>query len=98
MIDVSGSMGGTSIDQARSSALAALARLTPQDRINIITFSNETNQLFDKAMPLTAEIRAQCEQFIQSLTADGGTYMVPALWQRCPARRRMTTTFARSSL
>ena len=79
VIDVSGSMAGTSITQAKASALSALSRLKPEDSINVIIFSNETISLFLDAQPLTPAIRRRAQNFISALSAGGGTFIYPAL-------------------
>ena len=40
VIDNSGSMGGTSITQAKASLIYALGRLQPTDRFNVIRFDH----------------------------------------------------------
>lgn len=79
VIDVSGSMGGTSIEQARQSALLALDKLAPSDRFNIIVFSSNASQLFDRAVDASAGNIDQARRYIQSLQANGGTEMLSAL-------------------
>src|SRR5215204_1900548 len=46
VIDNSGSMGGTSIVQAKASLLFGLARLNPGDRFNVIRFDHTLDVLF----------------------------------------------------
>src|SRR5262249_37066197 len=46
VIDNSGSMGGTSIVQAKASLMYALGRLQPSDRFNVIRFDNTMDVLF----------------------------------------------------
>lgn len=79
VIDVSGSMAGASIRQAKSSALAALDRLTPEDKINVITFSSSTRTLFPAARQASTSTIAQARRFVSQLQANGGTEMLPAL-------------------
>jgi len=79
IIDTSGSMSGTSIEQARHSAHQALARLSDTDKINIVAFSTSYRKLFDRPQILTPEIRRQATAFIQGLRSDGGTNMFPAV-------------------
>ena len=79
ILDVSGSMSGTSIEQARASLIQALARLQPQDRFNIIWFNDRSERLYPRAMPASVNYIQQASRIINSLTADGGTVMLPAL-------------------
>jgi Ca-activated chloride channel family protein len=76
VIDNSGSMGGTSIVQAKASLLYALSRLKPADRFNVIRFSNTYDALFGASVPATARNVAQAKAFVEALQARGGTEMV----------------------
>src|SRR5712675_2335853 len=55
VIDNSGSMGGTSIVQAKASLLYALGRLQPGDRFNVIRFDDTMTELFPASVPADAE-------------------------------------------
>ena len=55
VIDNSGSMGGTSIVQAKASLIYALGRLKPADRFNVIRFDNTMDVLFPDTVPADAE-------------------------------------------
>ena len=79
MIDVSGSMAGTSIQQAREALLQALDRLGPSDRFGILAFSSGYYEFFSEPLTATAENLAAARRFVQHLEADGGTEMLPAL-------------------
>ena len=48
VIDNSGSMAGTSINQAKQSLLLALDRLRPGDKFNVIRFDDTMDVLFDE--------------------------------------------------
>ena len=54
VIDNSGSMGGTSIVQAKASLLYALGRLKPTDRFNVIRFDDTMDVLFPDTVPADA--------------------------------------------
>ena len=79
MIDISGSMAGTSITQAREALLQALDRLSANDRFGILAFNNEYYEF--AAEPLTASTGNldAARRFVQQLEAGGGTEMLPAL-------------------
>ena len=79
VIDVSGSMAGTSIEQARSSLITAVDGLNSIDRFNIIWFNNDTGSLFPETIDASAEYKSYAKRFINNLDADGGTEMKPAL-------------------
>ena len=79
VLDVSGSMAGASIRQARAALSGALDRLKPGDRFNLIWFSDFSERLYPEAKPASAENIAHARTVIDSLEADGGTVMQPAL-------------------
>jgi Ca-activated chloride channel family protein len=79
MIDVSGSMEGTSIQQARGALLQALDRLRPCDRFGILAFSSGYGEFSPAPLPATAENLAAARRYVKGLEAGGGTEMLPAL-------------------
>lgn len=79
IIDTSGSMGGVSIEQARASLHVALDRLKPRDTFNIIEFNSVTRSFSPQPVSATASNLAQARRMVDSLNADGGTEMLPAL-------------------
>jgi Ca-activated chloride channel family protein len=79
VIDNSGSMGGTSIVQAKASLLYALDRLKPADRFNVIRFDNTHDVLFSDSVPANADNIARAKAFVSALEARGGTEMVAAM-------------------
>jgi len=79
VIDTSGSMHGTSIEQAREAVLLALAGLQPSDRFNVIQFNSVTHALFPNSVDATPHRLRQAEAYVRSLQANGGTEMRIAL-------------------
>jgi Ca-activated chloride channel family protein len=79
VIDNSGSMGGTSIVQAKASLLYALDRMKPTDRFNVIRFDNTMDVLFADTVPANPEYLARAKAFVTALEARGGTEMAPAM-------------------
>jgi Ca-activated chloride channel family protein len=79
VIDNSGSMSGTSMDQAKAGLLLALDHLTPTDEFNIIRFDDTMDQLFQVAAPANEQNLARARRFVKSIEANGGTEMLPAL-------------------
>lgn len=79
VIDASGSMQGEAIEQARTALIAALDRLQPGDRFNVIAFNNNAHPLFDAPRPVAPATLAEGRRFIAKLQADGGTEMRAAL-------------------
>src|ERR1700675_1339686 len=79
VIDNSGSMGGTSIVQAKASLIYALGRLQPGDRFNVIRFDHTMDVLFPNSVPADASHIGHATSFVNALQANGGTEMVPAM-------------------
>lgn len=79
IIDTSGSMHGHSIEQAKAALQLAVARLSVEDRFNIIQFNSTMDALFSEAVPATQKNIAMAVQYVSRLIAQGGTEMLPAL-------------------
>ncbi|HEX4543457.1 MAG TPA: marine proteobacterial sortase target protein [Candidatus Acidoferrum sp.] len=79
MIDISGSMAGTSIQQARGALLQALDRLNPGDRFGILAFNNSYYEFASEPLTATTENLAAARRYVERLEAGGGTEMLPAL-------------------
>ncbi len=79
VIDTSGSMGGTSIMQAKAALELALNSLKTGDRFNIIQFDSHTSQLYPASQAVLPSTLQQARRYIGTLEAQGGTEMAPAL-------------------
>lgn len=79
VIDTSGSMGGTSIGQAKKALSMALDRLGTEDRFNVIQFNSVTDALYDGLQPWNAATLRESQAYVAALQATGGTEMRPAL-------------------
>jgi Ca-activated chloride channel homolog len=79
VIDNSGSMGGTSIAQAKAGLLYALSRLQPGDRFNVIRFDHTMGMLFADVVAADSEHLTQAKAFVTALQAAGGTEMIPPM-------------------
>lgn len=79
VIDTSGSMDGTSIEQARDALVFALERLRPDDRFNIIRFATSTELLFPEPVAATSSQIQTAIGYVRGLRSRGGTEMFPAL-------------------
>jgi len=79
IIDTSGSMGGTSIAEARRALKMGLERLSPEDSFNVTRFSSDYSKLFDAPVPATEANIRKAMRYVGRLKADGGTMMKPAL-------------------
>ncbi len=79
VIDTSGSMHGTSIDQAKRALTLALDGLKPTDRFNIIQFNSITHSIFPQSVSADAARVRIAKSYVRNLRANGGTNMRPAL-------------------
>ena len=79
VIDNSGSMGGTSMAQAKASLISALGRLKAGDRFNVIRFDDTMETLFSNAVPADSDHIKRATSFVAALEARGGTEMLPAM-------------------
>jgi Ca-activated chloride channel family protein len=79
LIDISGSMSGTSIQQAREALLQALDRLTPADRFGIVAFNHSYYEFASQPLTASPENVSAARRYVQNLEANGGTEMLPAL-------------------
>lgn len=77
--DISGSMSGESIRQAKFGLIQALRRLRPTDRFNIAVFNHEYRVLADGMTQATPRAIETAVKAVHSLKADGGTEMIGAL-------------------
>ncbi len=79
ILDISGSMAGTSIVQAKKAVSTALGSLRPIDRFNLIVFNDKAQKLFTGAQPANESHLNTARRFIDAVEASGGTEMKPAL-------------------
>ncbi len=78
VIDVSGSMMGSKIQQAKEAAAYCVANLNPQDRFNVIAFSSAVDRF--QSAPVSADQTniGSALTYIQRLSAGGGTNLQDA--------------------
>jgi len=79
VLDVSGSMSGEKIQQARSALLNLLESLSQRDRFRLIAFSNAVRPFNLEWREADAEALAQARGWVGRLEADGGTNVSGAL-------------------
>jgi Ca-activated chloride channel family protein len=79
VIDTSGSMQGTSMQQAKEALLMGLGTLAARDRFNVVEFNSKTRPMWPDALPATAENLRHAREWVAKLRADGGTEMAGAL-------------------
>jgi Ca-activated chloride channel homolog len=95
VIDNSGSMGGTSIIQAKASLLYGLERLKPTDRFNVIRFDSTMDVLFEDTVPADSVHLEEAKRFVSALQANGGTEMVPPMKAALTDKRGADSNYLR---
>lgn len=73
VIDVSGSMAGEKIKQAKNALLYCLQKLQPGDKFEVIRFSTDAEALFGKRVLNTKENNLKAQNFVKGLQELGGT-------------------------
>lgn len=79
VLDCSGSMSGTPMEQSKAAILAALRELQPNDTFQIIRFSNNASALGPAPVPATRENIRHAERYVRSLSGNGGTQMIEGI-------------------
>ncbi len=79
VIDVSGSMSGEKIQQAKSALIQLLGSLRDGDRFRLVAFSGGVRRYAEGWTAFTTDARHDAESWIRSLDAEGGTNIAGAL-------------------
>ena len=79
VLDTSGSMAGPKLEQAKKALRFCLANLSPRDRFEVVRFSTEAEPLFGTLAPADKDHLARAGDFIDGLSAMGGTAIGDAL-------------------
>ena len=79
VLDRSGSMSGSSWEQAKSGLAKALSRLHPEDYFNIVLFNNDYKAMASSPVRATENNISTGHYFVNSHDASGGTEALPAL-------------------
>jgi Ca-activated chloride channel family protein len=79
VIDVSGSMSGEKIEQARAAGKQILRSLSPMDRFRLIDFSSDVRSFRDNFSVATRENIRAAERYLDDLDAQGSTNISGAL-------------------
>ena len=82
VMDRSGSMqDNNKIEQARGALRFALAKLRPQDRFNVVTFSDRVEKFSPQLVDASPDNLKRAKAFVDDIVADGGTNIGEALKQ-----------------
>ena len=79
VVDVSGSMSGQKIEQARAAGKQILRSLSPTDRFRLIDFSSDVRTFRDGFSTATRENIGAAERYLDQLDAQGSTNISGAL-------------------
>jgi Ca-activated chloride channel homolog len=79
VLDVSGSMQGESIRQARAALSKAIETIDSDARFNLILFNTGASKMFRQSERATNENKRFALEFVRNINADGGTEMAPAI-------------------
>jgi len=79
VVDVSGSMSGEKMDQAKAALRQALAALRPRDRFRLIAFSSGVRQFREGFTAASSGAVAEARSFVDGLDANGGTNLAGAI-------------------
>lgn len=79
VLDISGSMNGEAIEQAKLGAQKCLDQLDRGDEFNVILFNHSVLMLWRNHMPVTAGNIHEARQYIDAAIVDGGTDLRAAL-------------------
>ena len=97
VIDRSGSQHGKPLDKAKETMKYVIDHMNPDDTFNVIDFSNTARMLFSEPKQNSPETRSKAVKYIDSLQANGGTWMGPAVEEVCktpsPENRLRIVTF-----
>jgi Ca-activated chloride channel family protein len=102
VLDVSGSMSGEKMDQARAAALRLLESLSPQDRFRLVAFSSGVRPESEGWRSARGEDLARARAWVEPLRAEGGTNISGALDEglrlESPAQRLPVVIFVTDGL
>lgn len=79
VVDVSGSMAGAKLEQARAALLQAIRTLRPEDRFRLVSFSSGVTEFAEGWSPTTPDTRREAERWVSQIEARGGTNIAAAL-------------------
>ncbi|HZN65453.1 MAG TPA: VIT domain-containing protein, partial [Tepidisphaeraceae bacterium] len=80
-LDVSGSMNGRPIEQAKDAVRYALRNLGPDDTFQIIRFSSNAESMAPHPVPATPQNVQAALQYLNGTSAGGGTMMLDGIRQ-----------------
>lgn len=85
VIDVSGSMAGDKLDQAKAAVSQLLGTLREGDRFRLVAFASGVRRYAVAWTPLTATSRREADAWISGLSPEGGTNIAGAMTEALAA-------------
>src|SRR3989475_9831819 len=79
VLDVSGSMSGEKLDQAKAALVQLLGTLRAGDRFRLITFSSDVRRYAPAWTEASTEHVRDAQQWVRTISAEGGTNIAGAL-------------------
>ncbi|MFO0876921.1 MAG: VIT domain-containing protein [Gemmataceae bacterium] len=79
VMDVSGSMRGEKMEQARKALRYCLDQLGAKDRFNLISFATAVNSFEEKLLDAAPDQIKKARKWVDELESTGGTAILPAL-------------------
>ncbi|MEN6498442.1 MAG: VIT domain-containing protein, partial [Thermoguttaceae bacterium] len=76
LLDVSGSMSGQPTEKVKEAMRGMLKLCREIDTVQVITFASQTQQLFEKPVPINGQNVARALNFTKGLQGGGGTFML----------------------
>ena len=91
VLDVSGSMSGGKLAQAKAAGRQLLNTLNPDDRFRLVDFSTDVHTFRDGFIAATRNNIAAAQDYLDNLKAEGSTNISGALQDALEAARRQST-------
>jgi len=88
VLDTSGSMAGTKLEQAKKALNFCIENLNEGDRFEILRFSTEVEPLFDKLVEANKSNRTRAGDFVKDLKPMGATALEDAMLKALALRHR----------
>ncbi len=85
VLDVSGSMSGEKLDQARAALVQLLGTLRPRDRFRVVAFGSSVRTYAAGWTDASGENLRAAQDWVRRLAADGGTNIAGALTEALAA-------------
>jgi Ca-activated chloride channel family protein len=79
LLDISGSMQGSSLDAARRAMQVGIASLSPADSFGLYAFNSMVWSMDGSPLAVSSENLAKARSWLNRLRASGGTELLPAL-------------------